>query len=118
MRELHGRDAQEAIDTGTDSGADAAGRHAGGSRRPDRAIVQNAETRTAFALAYRERVAIEYAARDQEDAVPGDEGRRSPAATGTEGDRASRLAEHRNMASSARRQPRRASSTAEPSRSE
>jgi len=57
MRELHGRDAQEDIDTGTDSGADAAGRHTGGSRRPDRAIVQNAETRTAFALAYRERVA-------------------------------------------------------------
>ena len=94
MRELHGRDAQEDIDTGTDSGADAAGRHAGGSRRPDRAIVQNAETRTAFALAYRERVAIEYAARDQGDAVPGDEGLRSPAATGTESDRASRLAEH------------------------
>lgn len=94
MRELHGGDAQEGIDTGTDSGADAAGRHTGGSRRPDRAIVQNAETRTAFALAYRERVAIEYAARDQGDAVPGDEGLRSPAATGTESDRASRLAEH------------------------
>jgi hypothetical protein len=95
MRELHGRDAQEDIDTGTDSGADNAGRHARGSRRPDRAIVQNAETRTAFAIAYRERVAIEYAARDQGDAVPpGDEGRRSLAATGTEGDRASRLAEH------------------------
>jgi hypothetical protein len=94
MRELHGRDAQEDIDTGTESGADAVGRHTGGSRRPDRAIVQNAETRTAFALAYRERVAIEYAARDQGDAVPGDEGLRSPAATGTESDRASRLAEH------------------------
>jgi hypothetical protein len=36
MRELHGRDAQEDRDTGTDSGADAAGRHTGGSRRPDR----------------------------------------------------------------------------------
>ncbi len=95
MRELHGRDAQEDIDTGTDSGADAAGRHAGASRRPYRAIVQNAEDRTAFALAYRERVAFEYAARDHGDAVPpGDESRRSPAATGTEGDRASRLAEH------------------------
>jgi uncharacterized protein DUF6883 len=95
MRELHGRDAQEDINTGTDSGADAAGRHTGGSRRPDRAIVQNAETRTAFALAYRERVAIEYAARDQGDAVPpGDEGRRSLVATDTEGDRASRPAEH------------------------
>jgi hypothetical protein len=95
MRELHGRDAQEGIDTGTDSGADAAGRHTGGSRRPDHAMVQYAETRTAFALAYRERVAIEYATRDQGDAVPsGDEGRRSPAATGTEGDRAFRLAEH------------------------
>ena len=94
MRELHCRDAQEDIDTGTESGADAVGRHTGGSRRPDRAIVQNAETRTAFALAYRERVAIEYAARDQGDAVPGDEGLRSPAATGTESDRASRLAEH------------------------
>jgi len=58
-------------------------------------MVQYAETRTAFALAYRERVAIEYAAGDQGDAVPsGDEGRRSPAATGTEGDRAFRLAEH------------------------
>ena len=94
MRELHGRDAQEDIDTGTESGADAVGRHTGGSRRPDRAIVQNAETRTAFALAYRERVAIEYAAHDHGDAVPGDEGLRSPAATGTESDRASRLAEH------------------------
>jgi len=95
MRELHGRDAQEDIDTGTDSRADPAGRHTGGFRRPDRAIVQKTETRTAFALAYRERVAIEYAARDQGDAVPpGDEGRRSPAVTGTEGDRASRLAEH------------------------
>jgi hypothetical protein len=95
MRELHGRDAQEDMDTGTDSGADAARRHTSGSRRPDRAIVQNAETRTAFALAYRERVAIEYAARDQGYAVPaGDEGRHSPATTGSEGDPASRLAKH------------------------
>ena len=95
MRELHGRDAQEDMDTGTDTGADAAGPHTGGSRRPDRAIAQNAETRTAFALAYRDCVAIEYAARNQVDAVPpGDEGRRSLAATGTEGDRAYRPAEH------------------------
>jgi hypothetical protein len=95
MRELHGRDAQEDIDTGTGSGADTAERHTGGSRRSDRAIAQNAETRTAFALVYRERVAIEYAARYQGDAVPpSGEGRRSPAATGTEGDRAFRMAKH------------------------
>jgi len=95
MRECHGRDAQEDVDTRTDSGANAPERNTGDSRRPDRAVVQDAETRTALALAYRERVAIECAARDRGDTEPpGDEGRRSLAATGTEGDRASRRAEH------------------------
>lgn len=90
MRELHGQDVQEDVE----SGADAPERHAGGSRRSDRAVVQDTESRAAYALAYRERVAIEYAAHDRADAVPlGDEGRRFLAATGTEGDRASRPAE-------------------------
>ena len=94
MRELDGWDAQEDIDIRTDPGSDASGRHAGAHRRPDSAIVQNAENRTAFVLAYRERVAIEYAARDQEHAVPpGEEARRSYPGTSTDGDRASRSAE-------------------------
>jgi hypothetical protein len=92
MREFHGRDAQE--DTETDSGADAPDRDAGDSGRPDRVIVPDAETRTAFAVAYRERVAIEYARNFGHDAPPGDEGRRSLAATDTEGVRASRSTEH------------------------
>jgi hypothetical protein len=95
MREFHGRDVQEDADTGTDSGAGAPERRTGGSRRPDRAIVQGAESRAAFVLAYRELVAIEYAAHDRADAVPpGDEDRRSLATIGTEGDRVSRPAEH------------------------
>lgn len=95
MREFHGHDVQEDGDTRADSGADAPERHAGGSRRPDHAVVQEAESRAVYALAYRERVAIEYAAHDRADAVPlGDESRRFLAATGTEGDRASRPAEH------------------------
>jgi hypothetical protein len=91
MREFHSQDVQEDVD----SGADAPEWHAGGSRRPDHAVVQDAESRAAYALAHRERVAIEYAAHDRADAVPlGDEGRRSLAAKGTEGDRASRPPEH------------------------
>src|SRR5690348_16667842 len=91
MREIHGQDVQ--ADTG--SGADAPERYAGGSRRPDHAAVQDAESRAAYALAYREHVAVEYAAHDRADAVPlSDEGGRSLATKGTESDRASSPAEH------------------------
>jgi hypothetical protein len=83
MREFHGRDAHEDIGKGTDSGADAPERHAGDSGRPDSAVVRDGETRTALALAYRERVAIAYAASDSGDAVP----------PGNEGDRASKATE-------------------------
>jgi hypothetical protein len=95
MREFHERDAQEDIGTGIDSGVDDPERHVGDSRRPDRAIAQDAETRIAFALAYYERVAIEYAACGQGNAVPpSEEGRRSPDATDAESGRASRPAGH------------------------
>jgi hypothetical protein len=91
MREFHGRAAADGTGTGTDSGADAPERHAGDSRHPDRAIVQDAETGTAVALAYRQRVAIEYAPCGSGDAMPqSDQGRHSLATTGTEGDRAVR----------------------------
>lgn len=63
MREFHGRDAYDGTDTGTDSGADAPERHADDSGRQGRAIVQDAETRTALALAYRQLVEIESASR-------------------------------------------------------
>lgn len=57
MRGLHSRDAYDGTDTGTDSGsADAPERHAGDPHSPDRAIVEDAETRTALAFAYRQRV--------------------------------------------------------------
>lgn len=70
MREFHERDAREDIGVKTDSGVDAPERHVGDSRRPDRAIVQDAENRIDLALAYHERVAIEYAACGQENAAP------------------------------------------------
>jgi hypothetical protein len=90
MREFHGRAADDGTDTETDSGADAPERHAGDSRRLGRAIVQDAETRTALALGYRQRVEIEYAACGLGDVTPqGDQGH-SLAATDTEGDRAFR----------------------------
>lgn len=51
--------------------------------------MQDAETRTALALAYRQRVEIEYTACGPGDATPqGDQGRHSLATTGIEGDRA------------------------------
>jgi hypothetical protein len=92
MRGLHGRDAYDGADTGTDSGAaDAPERHAGDPRSPDRAIVQDAETRTALALAYRQRVEAEPAACGPGDATPqGNQSRHSLATTGTEGDHAFR----------------------------
>jgi hypothetical protein len=95
MREFHQRDAQEDIGTGTDSRADAPEGHVGDSPRPDRAIVQDTKTRIALALAYHERVAIEYAACGPADAAPSGDGRRRTLdAADTEDDRASRPAEH------------------------
>jgi hypothetical protein len=89
MREFHGEDAYDCTGTGTDSGADAPERHADDSRHPGRAVVQDAETRTALALAYWQRVEVEYAACGPGDATPrGDQRRYFLAATGTEGDRA------------------------------
>ena len=94
MREFHERDAQDDMGTGTDSGADAPERYVGDSR-PDRAIVLNAETRIGLALAYHDRVAIEFAACGQGDAVPpSGEGNRSLGATDNEGSRALRPAEY------------------------
>jgi hypothetical protein len=91
MREFHSGAPDDGTDTGTDSGADAPERHAGDSRRIGRAVVQDAEARTALALAYRQRVEIEYAACGSGDAAPqGDQGRHTLAITGTEGDRAFR----------------------------
>jgi hypothetical protein len=91
MREFHDGAAYDGTGTGTDSGADAPDEHADDSRRPSRAIVQDAETRTAVALAYRQRVEIEYAACGSGDATPqSDQGHRSVATTGAEGDRAVR----------------------------
>jgi hypothetical protein len=87
MREFHGRDAHDDTDTGTDSEADAPEQHAGDPRRPDRAIVQDGETRTALALAYRKRVETESGACGPGDATPQrDQSRHSPATTSTEGD--------------------------------
>ena len=89
MREFHGRDAYDGTDTGADSGVDAPVRHAGDPRRPERAVVQDAEIRTALALAYRRRVETESATCGSEDAAPqGHQSRHSPATTGTEGDHA------------------------------
>jgi hypothetical protein len=91
MRALHGRDAYDGTDTGTDSGAGAPERHAGDPRSPDRAIVQDAETRTALALAYRQRVEAEPATYGPGDAMPQGNQSRHPLATpGTEGDHAFR----------------------------
>jgi len=59
MREFHDRAADDGADTGAGSGADADERDAGDSRRPGLATVQDAETRTDLALAYRRRVAGE-----------------------------------------------------------
>jgi hypothetical protein len=88
MREFHGPSASDGTDTGTDSGADAHELPTGDFRRPGRAIVQDAETRTALALAYHRRVEMEYSASSPGDAMPqGDQGRRSRATTGTEGGR-------------------------------
>jgi len=98
MREFHGPAAPDGTDTGTDSEADAQERPAGDSRRPGREVVQEAETRTALALAYHQRVENEYAACDPGDATPrGDQGRHSSAAAGTEGDRASRAPVGRDL---------------------
>jgi Domain of unknown function (DUF6883) len=89
MREFDGRDADDGRDTGTDSEADAPQRHVGDSRRSDRAIVQDAETRTALALAYRQRVETEPSTRVPAGASPqGDQSSYSLARSGTEGDRA------------------------------
>lgn len=96
MRGLHGQDANDGTDTGTDSGADAPQRHAGDPRSPDRAIVQDAETRTALALAYRQRVA-EPATCGPGDVTPqGDQSRHSLAPTGTGGDPAFRASADEN----------------------
>jgi hypothetical protein len=91
MRGLHGCDAYDGMDTGTDSGADSPQRHAGDPRSPDRAIVQDAEARTALALTYRQRVEAEPVTCGQGDATPqGNQSRHSLATTGTEGDHAFR----------------------------
>jgi hypothetical protein len=92
MRGLHGRDAYDGTDTGTDSGAaDAPERHAGDPHSPGRAIVEDAETRTALAFAYRQRVEAEPATCGLGDAMPqGNQSRHPLATTGTEGDHAFR----------------------------
>jgi len=90
MREFHGRDACDGTGTGTGSGADTPERQAADSRRPDGPIVQDAEARTAFTLAYRQRVKIQYAATGSGDGTPqGDQGTSLPT-TSTEADRAFR----------------------------
>jgi hypothetical protein len=97
MNGLRGRDAYDGTDAGTDSGADAPERHVGDSRGPDRAIVQDAETRTALALAYRQRVEAEPATCGPGDATPqGNQSRHSLAARGTEGDHAFRTSADEN----------------------
>jgi hypothetical protein len=89
MREFHGRDEDDGRDTGTDSGADAPARHVGDSRRPDRAIVQDAETRIALVLAYRQRVETEPSTCGPASVTPQrDQSRHPLPPTGTEGDRA------------------------------
>ena len=91
MREFHGRDAYVDTDTGRDSGADAPERHTGDSRSRDGAIVQDAETRTALAIAHRRRVEAESATCGPGDATPlGNNSRHSLATTGTEGEHAFR----------------------------
>ena len=91
MRGFHGPGAPDGTDTGTDSRADAPERHAGDYRHLGRTVVQDAETRAALAIAYRQRVEVEYTTCDAGEATPqGDQGRHSPAATGTKGDRALR----------------------------
>ena len=91
MRGLHGRDAYDGTDTGTDSGADAPERHADDPRSPDRTVVHDTETRTALALAYRQRVEAEPATCGPGDATPqGNQSRHSLATTSTEGDHAFR----------------------------
>lgn len=91
MRGLHGQDASDGTDTGTDSGADAPERHAGGHHEPGRAIVEDTETRTALVLAYRQRVEAEPATCGPGDATPqGNQSRHSLATTGTEGEHAFR----------------------------
>ena len=94
MRGLHGRDAYDGTDTGTDSGADAPERHAGDPRSPDSTIVQDTETRTTLALAYRQRVEAEPATCGPGDATPqGNQSRHSLATTGTDAGRATRDAD-------------------------
>jgi hypothetical protein len=91
MRGFHGPGAPDGTDTGTDSWADAPERHAGDSRHLGRAVIQDAGTRADLAIAYRQRVEVEYAVCDAGEATPqGDQGRHPPAATGTKGNRAFR----------------------------
>jgi hypothetical protein len=91
MREFHDQAADDGADTGADSGAHAHERGAGDSRSPGLATVQDAETRTDLALAYRRRVAGEGALTDPGEARSlSGQGRHSVATTGTEGDHAVR----------------------------
>lgn len=86
MREFRGPAASDGADNGTDSVANAHERPAGDFRGPGRAIVHDAETRTALALAYHQRVEMEYTASGSGEAAPqGDQGRRSLATTGIQG---------------------------------
>jgi len=96
MREFQGEAARDAMGAGADSRADDSERYIGDSLGQARVVVQDADTRTALALAYRELVEIENVACGPGDAAPqSDHDRHSGSATGAEGDRASHTsAEH------------------------
>jgi hypothetical protein len=59
MREFHGEAACGTMGAGADSQAGATDRQLGNSRGQDRVIVQDADTRIALVLAYRERVEVQ-----------------------------------------------------------
>ena len=90
MREFDGEAAWDGVGTATDNHADFPERRAAGSRDLGHPIVEDAESRAALALAYRERVEIQKSACGPEDATPqSDQDTHSLATTGTKGDRGS-----------------------------
>jgi hypothetical protein len=88
MREFHGEAACDTMGAGADSQADATDRQLGDSRGQDRVIVQDADTRIALVLAYRERVELQNVAGGPQDAPPeGDHDRDSRPVADADGGR-------------------------------
>jgi hypothetical protein len=88
MREFHGEAACDTMGAGADSQADATDRQPGNSRGQDRVIVQDADTRIALVLAYRERVGLQNVAGGRQDAPPeGDHDRDSRPVADADGGR-------------------------------